>query len=78
MRKLIKIRIPVAVDPKGRWVAYGYKGVKSHEEAMDAFDYDTVGPNEAFYWVTAEVAVPETEEVKASHVEPVGTMESKS
>jgi hypothetical protein len=70
MSKTVKVRIPVAVDPRGRYVGYGWGGgdlvgPDGHAEALDAFDYDTIGPQEAHYWITAELPIPEVGEVEA-------------
>jgi hypothetical protein len=70
MARTIRIRIPVAVDPQGRWYAYGYPGLKDHNELLETTDFDQIGPNEALYWVTAEVAIPEIVET-AGEVEEV-------
>lgn len=70
MPRTIKVRIPVAVDPKGRWYAYGTATYpNNHGELLEVTDFDVVGPNEALYWVTAELAVPEITDV-AGEVEP--------
>lgn len=62
--KRIIIRVAVAVDPKGRWYAYGTNtGPNNHDELLEVTDFDVVGPNEALFWVTAELAIPEVSEV---------------
>jgi hypothetical protein len=64
MAKTVKVRIPVAVDAQGRWYAYGTNnGPLNHDELLEVTDFDVVGPNEALFWVTAELTVPEVEEV---------------
>lgn len=63
MPKTVKVRIPVAVDPQGRWYAHGYPTIRNHDELLETTDFDTIGPNEALYWITAELAVPEVAEV---------------
>jgi hypothetical protein len=75
MSKTIKIRIPVAVDPQGRWYAYGWNsgkhdGPRNHDELLEVTDMDQIGPNEALFWITAELPVPEAQEV-AAEVESV-------
>lgn len=62
-QKTVKVRILVAVDSKGEWSAYGYTNndeATNHEclwlEGMDG--------REAYYWVTAEVPIPETKEIE--------------
>ena len=68
--KTVKVRIPVAVDPQGRWHAYGWdagdgaSGPKTHDELLELTDYDSIGPSEALFWVTAELAIPEVSEVE--------------
>jgi hypothetical protein len=74
-RKTVRVRIPVAVDFLGRYVGYGWGdgnggGPESHEEALDAFDYNTVGPNEMWFWLTAELPIPDIADV-AAEVEAV-------
>lgn len=64
MAKTIKVRIAVAVDPKGRWYAHGTDTFpRNHDELLEVVDMDQCGPNEALYWITAELAVPEIQEV---------------
>lgn len=71
--RTVNVRIPVAVDPQGRWYAYGHPSIKNHDELLETVDYDTIGPSEALYWVTAELTVPEPAEAAASEVETVST-----
>ncbi len=71
MPKTVKVRIPIAVDPKGRWYAYGWRnyndqGPINHDQLLEVTDLDTIGPNEALFWITAEVPVPKVEEVTGS------------
>jgi hypothetical protein len=68
MTKTVKVRIPVAVDPKGRWYAHGWRnytdqGPINHDQLLEVTDFDTIGPNEALYWITAELPIPQIEEV---------------
>jgi hypothetical protein len=64
MARTVKVRIPVALDPQGRWYAYGtQEGPRNHDELLEVTDIDSVGPNEALFWITAELPVPEVEEV---------------
>ena len=53
--KTVKVRIAVAVDPDGKWSAYGCPG--ADETDMD-IAVDAVAPGEARYWVTAELPIP--------------------
>lgn len=62
----VKIRIPVAVDPRGRWYAFGWKqgdrsGPKNHDELLETTDISEIGPNEALFWITAELPIPAVE-----------------
>jgi len=64
MARMIKVRIPVAVDTQGHWYACGSTtGPNNHDELLEVTDFDCVGPNEALYWVTAELAVPDISDV---------------
>lgn len=68
MAKTVKVRIPVAVDPQGRWHAYGWStgdafGPKNHDELLEVTDADQIGPSESLYWITAELPIPQVEEV---------------
>lgn len=75
MPNTIKVRIAVAVDPKGRWYASGWggagqKGIENMDHLLELTDYDTIGPGEIGYWLTAELPVPEQTEVPAT-AEPI-------
>lgn len=70
MTQTVKVKIAVAVDPKGRWYAYGSGDVASghlfptnHDELLETVDIDQCGPNEALFWVTAELPVPAIREI---------------
>lgn len=68
--KTAKVRIPVAVDPKGRWYAYGWNNGKdagplNMNELLGTTDYDTVGPGEQVHWLIAEMPLPESVEIMA-------------
>lgn len=58
----VKIRIAVAVDPGGRWLAQGWPGLTDAKEILDAYSYDTIGPCEVLYWVTVDLEIPEPKE----------------
>lgn len=68
----VKVRIAVAVDHTGDWCASGWKA----KSRADQYDKDAMGiatemmeegeEGEARYWVTAELAVPSTNEVPAT------------
>lgn len=71
MRRTVKVRIAVAVDPKGRWYAGGSGDgdevlfPRNHDELLEVVDIDQCGPNESLFWVTANLLVPEVAEVEA-------------
>jgi hypothetical protein len=71
MSKTVKVRIPVAVDPKGRYYAWqtgfddGTHCNKNADELLETSDYDTIGPGEVVHWITAELPLPESVEVEA-------------
>ena len=74
MGATVKVRIAVAVDPKGRWVASGWSGdnssgPESHNELLEMYDDDTIGPSERFFWLTAELPLPTIDEVPAESEE---------
>ena len=57
--KTIKVRIAVAVDKDGKYVASAYNSNDSWDECMSCA-LDLLEPGEARYWVTAELPLPET------------------
>lgn len=62
--KTVKVKIAVAVDPKGRWYAMGTPEFPlNHDELLETVDIDQCGPNEALFWVTAELPIPEVQEL---------------
>lgn len=70
MSRTVKIRIPVAIDPRGRWYAYGWStgdnhGPRNHDELLEVTDSAQVGPSESLFWITAELPIPEIREVEA-------------
>lgn len=71
--KTVKVRIAVAVDPKGRWYAMGAPGFpRNHGELLETVDMDQCGPNEALFWVTAELPIPEVQEVEGEFQQTPG------
>lgn len=69
MAKTVRVRIPVAVDPQGRYYAHqwsteaGDLGIESIDHLLELTD--TVGPGEIMHWLTAELPIPESVEVQA-------------
>lgn len=70
MSATVKVKIAVAVDPQGRWYAHGSGDAASgllypqnHNELLETVDIDQCGPNEALFWVSAELPVPAIQEV---------------
>ena len=61
MAKTVKVRIAVAVDPKGHWQASGWRD--AGEEVWDCV-LDCVDDGEARFWITAELPIPESIEVQ--------------
>jgi hypothetical protein len=66
----IKVRIAVAVDPQGRWYCYGSGDreknyIENHDQLLETTTFDTIGPSESLYWLTAELPVPEPQEITA-------------
>lgn len=46
-QKTITVRIPVGIDPDGRWNASGWKGCPV-KDAFDHLDYTVLGPGEGY------------------------------
>jgi hypothetical protein len=61
----VKVRIAVAVDPEGDWVASGSKSVNKWIDNMD-YLLDHLHAGEARYWVEAELEVPDAQEVQGT------------
>ncbi len=73
----VKVRIPIAIDTKGRWIAHnwgdvsGKVGVENHDHLLELYDYDTIGPNERLHWIVAEIPIPEMgEDIEATVDKP--------
>lgn len=72
MSDKVTVRIAVAVDPRGRWVAHGWyaggdsAGPRNHDELLETYDYECIGPSERLFWLTAELPVPSIDEVSAA------------
>lgn len=70
--KTVKVRIAVAIDPKGDWHCCGWNNLADDE----AFSYavETLEAGEARYILTAELALPEVRVIApcVEVVEPKG------
>ncbi len=68
--KTVKIKVAVAVDPEGGWMASGWSDRNGEpvEEAMENC-IDDFGGNEAKYWLEAELPIPKEMTVQATVVE---------
>ncbi len=67
MAKTLKVRIPAVVSPDGKWAAYGYPMTDPSwsmiEEVADNGDYGDYERSYQRFWITAELPVPEPQEV---------------
>jgi hypothetical protein len=70
MMASVRVKIAVAVDPTGRWYAHSYGDAEAvaypdnHDEMLEFVDVvEQCGPSEAWFWVTAELPIPEPKEV---------------
>lgn len=74
MSDIVRVRIAVAVDPKGRWYAYGFStadgghGPRNHDELLEIVDSETLGPAEAHFWVVADLPIPQVQIVEADEI----------
>ena len=59
MSNTVKVRIAVAVDGSGNYIAYSDVWKKSWEDCMELM-LDDLEPGEARYWVEAELPLPDT------------------
>ena len=66
MPKTIKVKIAVAVDPKGEWAAAGWSdgGEPADEGTLINHTIEDVGPGELVYWVEAELPIPDLSVIK--------------
>ena len=60
-----KVRIAVAVDKDGKYVAYAHDAKASWLDCMDCM-LDDLAPGEARYWVTAELPLPRTNTIEGT------------
>lgn len=60
--KTVKVRIAVAVDPSGQWTAAGWPNM----EHVDMCAVDDLGPGESYFWVEAELPIPEITTVEGT------------
>lgn len=61
--KNVKVRVAVAVDPTGGWSAMG-SSVLPEKDAI-GFAAECVEPGEVYYWLNAELPIPEIPEIEA-------------
>ena len=73
----IKIKIAVAVDSSGDWGIGGWDKAKDADMISTAIDGTEADPYK-IYWLTAELEIPEIEEIKADVVEIEETRSIKS
>lgn len=61
MPRTITVRIPVAVDENGDWVAYGFTDhqIKDLSSLFETGVGEDLSGGERLYFVTVELAVPE-------------------
>jgi hypothetical protein len=52
----IKIKIALAINPEGEWIAYGYKEMIGWDDAMDSFEPLDM---ECRFFIEAEVPLPD-------------------
>lgn len=57
MNEKVKVRIAVAVDKNGKWVAYAHDAKESWDDCME-FMLDDLHEGESRYWVEAELEIP--------------------
>lgn len=69
----VKIRVAVAVDPKGAWNASGWGDAGERIDQRQSRDHDSMGlacetleSGEARYWLEAEVDIPEVKTIQAA------------
>ena len=65
--RIVRVRIPVAIDDQGRWFAYGFKGAEKHELESVIEDMREAYESEGVYWryLTADIEIPMAKEVEA-------------
>jgi hypothetical protein len=63
--KTVKVRIACAVNSRGEWNVSGWSSDKegrgATDVAIDGLDVDDLG--EVLHWITAEIPVPEPQEL---------------
>jgi anti-sigma factor RsiW len=64
MPKTVKVRVAVAVDPKGDWNACG--SCRMSDVDSMSFATEVVADGEARYWLTADLVVPEISDIPAA------------
>lgn len=66
--RTVKVRIAVAIDPKGNWNACGGQGMPDDESMSLAVD--AVADGEARYFLEADLAIPEAPTIQAKVEKP--------
>ena len=61
--KTVKVKIALAIDPEGRWAVAGWSDADLDD--LHSFAIDHISTGEARYWLTADVPIPETNELEA-------------
>jgi hypothetical protein len=64
-----KIKIMVGIDLDGNWCAGGWS--EANEDDLKDMVADNIGYGENYFWVTAEVEIPEIKEVDADSVKQI-------
>jgi len=73
MAKTIKVRIPAVVSADGKWAAYGYPSAMKDPDWSMVEEVADNGEEWTSYkrlWITAELVLPEVEDIEALAVEP--------
>lgn len=62
MTKTVKVKVAVAVTEDGRWIGMG-DSILHSKGILEELTYTLTVPT--VYWLTAEIPVPETQEIAA-------------
>jgi hypothetical protein len=58
IQKTVRVRILVATDRKGQWLAYGWNGGTDMERVREAMPLDDIDLGEIYHWIEADVPLP--------------------